>query len=167
MSSKHKTLHLTFRDRRDAGTALGKELLKRRDWQDPVVLALPRGGVPVAAEVARELDAPLELLYRDGQPPLQLEGREAILVDEGLITGATMRAAVQAARKLSPDRITLAVPVGAHESCDALAGIADDVVCVRTPEPFGGIEDWYTDFPPVSDEEVNTLVTLAQRHIES
>lgn len=185
MSSKHKTLDLTFRDRRDAGAALGKALLKHRDWQDPVVLALPRGGVPVAAEVARALDAPLDILvvgepghprqaelerrealYRGDHPPVTIEGREVILVDDGVATGATMRAAVQAVRQLSPARVTVAVPVGARESCDSLESVADSVVCVRTPEPFGAVAQWYSDFPQTSDEEIRSLLAAAQRHVE-
>jgi putative phosphoribosyl transferase len=166
MSSKRKTLNLTFRDRQDAGAALGKELLKRRDWQDPVVLALPRAGVPVAAEVARALHAPLDL-YGSEDPPVPMEGREVILVADGITTGATMREAVQAVRKLAPARVTVAAPVGAHESCNALASVADDVVCVRTPEPFNDVAQWYTDFPQTSDEEVLSLLAAAQRHIES
>src|SRR5437868_6677320 len=176
--SSGKTRHalgLGYRDRSDAGAALGKELLKRRDWEDPVVLALPRGGVPVAAEVARLLDAPLDILvvrkighphheefaigaiasggtlvmntqsdnflgdvargdieriiereqaelqrrehlYRGDRPAIPVQGREVIIVDDGLATGATMRAAVQAIRQLQPSRVTVAVPVGARES---------------------------------------------------
>jgi predicted phosphoribosyltransferase len=226
MSSKGKSPHLTFRDRRDAGAALGKALLRDRDWQDPVVLALPRGGVPVAAEVARELDAPLDILvvrkighprheefaigalasggtmvlnpetdsflgevspaevdriaqreraelerreslYRGDHAPVAVEGREVILVDDGLATGATMRAAVQAVRQLGPARVTVAVPVGAHESCDALRSVADSVVCIRTPEPFGGVAQWYSDFPQTSDDEVRSLLAAAKRQIES
>lgn len=220
MSFKHRTPDFTFRDRRDAGIALGKALLKHRDWEDPVVLALPRGGVPVAAEVARELDAPLdvlvvrkighphheefaigalasggvvvinaetdsfmasvspaeidrivereraelqrrEALYRGDRVAVPVEGREVILVDDGLATGATMRAAVQAVRQLRPGRVTVAVPVGARESCDALESVADDVVCVRTPEPFRAVGLWYSEFPQTSDEEVGSV--LAQR----
>ena len=217
---------LGFRDRRDAGAALGKALLKHRDWQDPVVLALPRGGVPVAAEVARELSAPLDILvvrkighprheefaigavasggvmvmnrqddsflgsvpqpeidrvvareraelrrrealYRGDHPPIPLQGREVIIVDDGLPTGATMRAAVQAVRQLQPARVTVAVPVGARESCDALQARADGVVCVRTPEPFHAVGAWYSDFPQTSDDEVRKLLAQADRQLAS
>lgn len=223
-NTKAGTLHLGFRDRVDAGRALGKALLKRRDWQDPVVLALPRGGLPVAAEVARELDAPLDVLvvrkighpqheefaigalasggvmvmnsqtdsmlrapdraevdrivkreqaelerreklYRGDDPPIPLQGREVIIVDDGLATGATMRAAVEAVRQLQPARVTVAVPVGARESCDALEAVADDVVCVRTPVPFGAVGAWYTNFPQTSDEEVRSLLAAARGHL--
>ncbi len=213
-----------FRDRRDAGAALGRALLKHRDWDDPVVLALPRGGVPVAAEVARVLRAPLDILlvrkighprheefaigaiaaggvqvmnapqdsflgdapagevdrivrreraelqrrerlYRGEQPAVALDGREAIIVDDGLATGATMRAAVQAVRQLGPARVVVAVPVGARDSCDALQALADDVVCVRTPEPFQAVGLWYDEFPQTSDEEVRELLARAHRHL--
>jgi putative phosphoribosyl transferase len=182
MSSGPRTLHLTFRDRRDAGAALGKELLKRGDWQDPVVLALAPGGVPVAAEVARELDAPLDVLVPAGPdrnaererlyrgehlPPVPVEGREVILVDDSVATGATMRAAVQAVRPLAPSRVVIAVPVGASESCEALRSVADGVVCARTPEPFGGVAQWYSEFPNTSEQEVRSLIATTRRHVES
>ena len=96
-----------------------------------------------------------------------MEGREVILVDDGIATGATMREAVQAVRKLAPARVTAAAPVGSHETCDSLASVADDVVCVRTPEPFDDVAQWYTDFPQTSDEEVRSLLAAAQRHVES
>lgn len=221
-----RELGLGFKDRRDAGAALGQALLKHRDWQDPVVLALPRGGVPVAAEVARRLEAPLDILvvrkighplheefaigaiasggvtvmnppqetmlgeadqrdvdrivqreqaelrrreelYRGGHEAVPLEGREVIVVDDGLATGATMRAAVQALRALHPSRITVAVPVGASESCDALSSVADDVVCVRMPEPFYAVGAWYSEFPQTSDDEVRELLAAAYRHLHA
>lgn len=225
-SMKHRALGLGFRDRRDAGAALGKELLKHRDWQDPVILALPRGGVPVAAEVARELKAPLDILlvrkighprheefaigaiasggvrvmndqihdalgnvapaeievivqreqaelqrreklYRGGHAAIPLQGREVILVDDGLATGATMRAAVQAVRQLRPGRVTVAAPVGARDSCDALESLADDVVCIRTPEPFHAVGLWYAEFAQTSDDEVRSLLASTKRHVTS
>lgn len=213
---------LGFRDRSDAGKALGQELLKR-DWSDPVVLALPRGGVPVAFEVAILLDAPLDVLvvrkighprqpefavgaiasggvhimndeqpgfladlaheelatvvqrereelarreelYRDQCAPLTLAGREVILVDDGLATGASMRAAVRAVRQLDPAQVVVAVPVGAAESVDALRTVADDVVCIRTPEPFRAVGLWYDEFPQTSDEEVRELLQEARHY---
>ena len=212
-----------FRDRHEAGQVLGETLRGRRAWRDPVVLALPRGGVPVAYEVAKALDAALDILvvrkighprheefaigaiagggisvmnpeaqgylgdvedaelqrivareraelqrrealYRGGQPAVPLAGRDAILVDDGLATGSTMRAAVQALRRMNPARIMVAVPVGARDSCDAMAQIADDVVCVRTPEPFRAVGLWYQDFPQTSDEEVRQLLDAAHQH---
>ncbi len=215
-----------FRDRKEAGIALGEALRAHRHWHDPVVLALPRGGVPVAAEVAQALDAPLDILvvrkighphheefavgaiasggvtvmnpredsmlgeaddaavariiererqelqrrealYRGGRPAVPLAGRDAIVVDDGLATGATMRAAVQALRALRPARIAVGVPVGARESCEALARLADDVVCVRMPEPFRAVGLWYAEFLQTSDEEVRELLEAAQRHHEA
>ena len=221
--SRHE-LSLGFHDRSDAGRALGEELLKRRDWKDPLVLALPRGGVPVAYEVAMLLDAPLdvlvvrkighprheefaigaiasggvkvmnaeadgylggvradevarivareqaelarrEALYRDDRPLPGITGHEVILVDDGLATGATMRAAVQAVRQLDPAHVTVGVPVGAAETCDALRALADDVVCIRTPEPFRAVGLWYAQFPQTSDDEVRDLLLRARRHL--
>lgn len=221
---KHGNLDLGFRDRSDGGKALGRELLKRHDWQDPVVVALPRGGVPVGFEVARLLAAPLDILivrkighprhpefaigalasggvmvmnpeadsflasvsqadidrivereraelerrekaYRGDEPPVPLQGREAILVDDGLATGATMRAAVQAVRQLGPSMVCVAVPVGARESCDALTTLADQVVCIRTPEPFIAVGGWYSEFPQTSDDEVRSLLATARREM--
>ena len=220
---KSRVLDLGYRDRSDAGAALGKDLLKRRDWDDPVILALPRGGVPVAAEVARLLEAPLDILvvrkighplheefaigaiasggtlvmnnrsaadvsradierivarerdelqrreklYRGNHPAIPVEGREAIIVDDGLATGATMRAAVQAIRQLQPSRVTVAVPVGARESSEALEAVADDVVCVRTPEPFNAVGSWYSEFPQVSDDEVRSVLATAYEYMAS
>jgi predicted phosphoribosyltransferase len=106
-----------------------------------------------------------EALYRGNHPAVPLEGREAILVDDGLATGATMRAAVQAVRQLGPARVTVAVPLGARETCDALDALADDVVCVRTPEPFLAVGAWYAEFPQTSDEEVRKLLAEARRHL--
>ena len=213
-----------FRDRREAGQALGGRLLRHRDWHDPVVVALPRGGVPVAFEVARALDAPLDILlvrkighprheefaigaiasggvtvmnadrngllggvrrdevacilareqaelarrdalYR-GECPLQpVRGRDVILVDDGLATGATMRAAVDAVRQHDPARVIVAVPVGAPSSCETLKGFADDVVCLRSPEPFRAVGLWYADFPQTTDDEVRALLVQAPRRV--
>jgi putative phosphoribosyl transferase len=188
---------------------------------DVVVLALPRGGVPVAFEVAEALDAPLDVFvvrklgmpghpefaigaiasggvrvlsdelvrwyqipdsaieavtqteltelerrereYRDGRPLTQLRDRTAILVDDGLATGSTMRAAVQAVRAHEPARVIVAVPVGAPETCEQFADVADKTVCARTPEPFAAVGLWYRDFSQTSDEEVRDLL---QRHAQ-
>jgi putative phosphoribosyl transferase len=204
-----------FRDRVDAGRALAGELRHLRD-SDAVVLALPRGGVPVAAEVARELGAPLdvllvrklgvpgheelafgavasggvrvvvdlvvadarldaatieratetarrelerrEALYREGRPPVPVRGRTVILVDDGLATGATMRAAARAARELDAARVVVAVPVAAAQTADALQHDADEVVVVATPTPFLAVGSWYADFSPVGDDEVRRLL---------
>jgi putative phosphoribosyl transferase len=208
-----------FRDRREAGRILA-QLLKdyaRRD--DVVVLALPRGGVPVAYELAQQLDAPLDVFvvrklglpghpelamgaiasggvlvldtrlvhalgvtqaelervieferrelerreaaYRDGRKPLDLAGKTVILVDDGLATGATMHAAAQAVRQAEPERIVVAVPVAAAETCDEFRDDVDDVVCAATPSPFLAVGVWYEDFSQTSDDEVREL--LAQR----
>lgn len=206
-----------FQDRREAGRALGVALRKYAGRGDVVVLALPRGGVPVAYEVARALGAPLDLFlvrklgtpghrelamgaiasggvrvlnddvvrwygipqdsieavareeerellrreraYREGREPVPIEGRIVILVDDGLATGSTMRAAVKAVRQLRPSAVVVGVPVGARETCDELSAIADEVVCVRTPEPFAAVGQWYLDFDQTTDEEVQRLLS--------
>ena len=206
-----------FQDRRQAGRALSEELRKYVGRNDVVVLALPRGGVPVAFEVARRLEAPLdlflvrklgtpghrelamgaiasggirvlnddvvrwsgiaqddidavaheeerellrrELAYREGRDPVPVEGRVAILVDDGLATGSTMRAAVKAVRQRDPSRVVVAVPVGARDTCDELSAIADEVVCVGTPEPFSAVGQWYADFDQTTDDEVRRLLS--------
>lgn len=206
-----------FQDRRHAGRALSEELRKYAGRNDVVVLALPRGGVPVAFEVARRLEAPLdlflvrklgtpghrelamgaiasggvrvlnddvvrwygiaqddidavaqeeerellrrELAYREGRDPAPVEGRVAILVDDGLATGSTMRAAVKAVRQRDPSRVVVAVPVGARDTCDELSAIADEVVCVGTPEPFSAVGQWYADFNQTTDDEVRRLLS--------
>ena len=206
-----------FRDRRHAGAVLASRLQHLAGGHDLVVLALPRGGVPVAYEVARALAAPLDVFvvrklgmpghpefamgaiasggvrvmnedvftwyrpsaaaieavtraeleelkrreraYRDGRPPLPVEGRTVILVDDGLATGSTMRAAVLAVRRLRPARVVVAVPVGARETCDSLRAIADEVVCSRMPEPFSAVGLWYIDFSQTSDDEVRHLLS--------
>jgi predicted phosphoribosyltransferase len=211
---------LRFRDRRHAGAALGKQLQHFADSPDVVVLALPRGGVPVGYEVARALGIPLDVFvvrkiglpghpelamgaiasggvrvmnadvvarfrpsaaaidavtraelaeldrreraYRDGRLPLPIEGRTVILVDDGLATGSTMRAAVLAIRRLRPARVIVAAPVGARETCVALRDIADEVVCALTPDPFAAVGLWYVDFSQTTDEEVRELLE-AQR----
>jgi predicted phosphoribosyltransferase len=207
---------MLFRDRTDAGRLLAGELTRYADRRDVVVLALPRGGVPVAAEVARALHAPLDVflvrklgvpgheelamgaiatggvrvlndevvaaleipeqvidevaaeeqrelerrgcLYRGDRPPLPVRDRTVILVDDGLATGSTMRAAVAALRRQGPRRIVVAVPVGAHDTCAELADEADEVVCARTPRPFRAVGLWYDDFSQTTDEEVRSLL---------
>jgi predicted phosphoribosyltransferase len=208
---------LRFRDRRDAGAVLAGRLRHLADRPDLLVLALPRGGVPVAYEVARALGAPMDVFvvrklglpgypelamgaiasggiramnqdvisayrpsaadieaviraelielerrereYRDHRPSLPVEGRTVILVDDGLATGSTMRAAVLAIRKLRPARVVVAVPVGARETCAALREVADEVVCAYTPEPFSAVGLWYVDFSQTTDEEVRHLLS--------
>lgn len=210
-----------FADRQDAGRELARHLRQYADRPDVVVLALPRGGVPVAFEVAEALDAPLDIFvvrklgmpghpefamgalasggvrvlndeavpwqdipvdaleavtrrelaelerrereYRQGRPLIALGGRVVVLVDDGLATGSTMRAAVHAVRTHQPARVVVAVPVGASETCQQFADVADDVVCAWTPEPFAAVGLWYRDFSQTTDEEVKALL---QRHAE-
>jgi putative phosphoribosyl transferase len=120
----------------------------------------------LATVVARE-QAELqrrEALYRGERPPLELAGRTVIVVDDGLATGATMRAALQAVRQRQPARLIAAAPVGARDTCMALRGEADEVVCAATPEPFRAVGLWYRDFPQASDEEVRRLLAQAQQN---
>ena len=207
---------MLFKDRREAGQILARRLSAYAGRDDVFVLGLPRGGVPVAAEVARALRAPLdvfvvrkigapqqpelalgaiasgdvqvvnwyavealhisqetfneivareraeiarrELAYRDGRPLPSLNGKTVILADDGLATGATMLAAVQALRQLGPARIVVAVPVAAADTCTELKREVDDVVCAATPEPFYGVGMWYQDFTQTNDEEVRQLL---------
>lgn len=202
-----------FADRAAAGRALGAELLKR-GLRDPVVYALPRGGVPVAIEVAKALDAPLDLLlvrkigapgyeelaagsivdgerpdiilnedvvrglavsethiteiarrelreierrralYAPGKAPLAAKDRTAILVDDGVATGASMKAAIAAIRRRAPRRIVAAAPVAAPETAAELAALADEVVCLATPARFRAVGLYYDDFHQLSDAEV-------------
>ena len=211
---------MLFRDRYDAGRRLAGELMAYANRSDVLVLALPRGGVPVAYEVARALRAPLDVFlvrkrglpgheelamgaiasggvrvlneelvhvldiapevidevaeeerwelerreraYRDDRQPLDVRGRIVILIDDGLATGSTMRAAVAALRKQGPARILVAVPVAAPSTCQEFQQEVDEVVCVRTPEPFRAVGIWYDDFSQTSDEEVHALLEEAQ-----
>lgn len=207
-----------FRDRSEAGRLLGAELGRRFGSQpDALVLALPRGGVPVAFEVALALDAQLDVFvvrklgvpgheelamgaiasggicvmnddvlryevvsqaqidevtkreqqelerreksYRGSSAPLDVTGRTVFVVDDGLATGATMRAAVRALRKMNAGRIIVAVPVAAKETCLEFRSEADDIVCLRTPSPFQAVGLWYEDFTQTTDEEVRRLLT--------
>ena len=205
-----------YGNRREAGGALAAQLRAYAARPDVVVLALPRGGVPVAYEVARSLPAPLDVFlvrklgvpgheelamgaiasggvrvlnadivrwygitpsvidaiaqaeqaelerreaaYRDNRPPVDLHGRTVLLVDDGLATGSSMKAAVQAVRARGPARIVVAVPVGAADTCRDLAAVADEVVCARTPRDFRAVGLWYRDFSQTTDEEVRELL---------
>jgi predicted phosphoribosyltransferase len=106
-----------------------------------------------------------ERAYRAGQPLTPIKGRIVILVDDGLATGSTMRAAVMAVRRLHPARVVVAAPVGARETCDALRETADEVVCPLTPKPFSAVGLWYANFAQTSDEEVRQL--LRAHHAEA
>jgi putative phosphoribosyl transferase len=207
---------LPFRDRSEAGQALARQLSAYKNQSDVLVLALPRGGVPVAYEVARALEAPLDIFlvrklgvpgheelamgaiasgglrvmndeivamhrlsereidpvvaretaeiarrerrYRGDHPPEPIQGSIAILIDDGLATGATMRAAVRALRRQQPAKIVVAVPVAAASTCADLREEADEVVCALTPEPFHAVGLWYQDFTQTTDDEVRTLL---------
>jgi putative phosphoribosyl transferase len=206
----------TFRDRDDAGVQLA-ELLDHLASREPVVLGLPRGGVPVAAHVAARLRAPLDILvvrklgvpshpelamgaigeegarvleptvlrhagittkqlaaveateraeiqrratrYRDGRAPVPLEGRVVVIVDDGIATGSTARAAIQIARDRGAERVVLAVPVAAAETADELAQLVDELVCVTTPPHFVAVGQFYGNFAQVSDDEVASLLS--------
>jgi predicted phosphoribosyltransferase len=210
-----------FRDRRAAGRALAEKLARHAGRPEVLVLALPRGGVPVAYEVATALGAPLDVFlvrklgapgreelamgaiasggvrvlntdvvnhlgipaeeidlatareqqelerreraYRDDRPPPAVRDRIVILVDDGLATGSTMRAAVAALRQQGPGRVVVAVPVGAPETCQEFQAEADEVVCARAPEPFYAVGIWYEDFSQTTDEEVFALLAHAPR----
>jgi len=212
-----------FKDRRDAGRKLAQELLAYAGSSDVIVLALPRGGVPVAYEVARALSVPLDIYivrklglpgqeelaigaiasggtrvlnhdivqtlkipqtmidmitrqelqeverrvraYRGDRPPPEVRGRTVILVDDGLATGASMRAAVAALRAQNPARIVVAVPTAAPETCEAFRPEVDGIVCAMTPEPFYGVGRWYEDFSQTTDEEVRALLEEAARQL--
>jgi putative phosphoribosyl transferase len=208
-----------FRDRVEAGRLLARRLSEYANRDDVIVLALPRGGVPVAYEVAKALDAPLDVFlvrkvgvpgyeelamgavatggvlvlderliqrlgigrdrleqavraelrelerreeaYRGGRSPLHLEGKTVILVDDGLATGASMRAATEAVRRHNPARVVVAVPVAAEETCDQFREFVDEIVCEVTPRPFHAVGLWYEDFSQTSDEEVRELLGRA------
>jgi putative phosphoribosyl transferase len=208
-----------FRDRFEAGRLLGPAVAERLHGRSNViVLALPRGGVPVGFEVARALGAPLDVFivrklgvpgheelamgaiasggvrvlnddvlrhipvspqaieavatreqaelvrreasYRGSKPPLDVHGKTVVVVDDGLATGSTMRAAVRALRAMDAGSIIVAVPVAARETCEELRAEVDDVVCLRTPEPFQAVGLWYEDFTQTTDEEVHELLAV-------
>ncbi|MCP3100818.1 phosphoribosyltransferase [Myxococcus sp. K15C18031901] len=146
--------------------------------------AIATGGVHVVNdEVVRQLDIPPEQIdaaaaregaelrrrersYRQGRPALDVRHRRVILVDDGLATGATMRAAVAAVRQLEPARVVVAVPVAAPEACDLLEEEADEVVCARMPDPFFAVGLWYRDFAQTTDDEVRALLASASRAAE-
>jgi predicted phosphoribosyltransferase len=208
-----------FANRAEAGQLLAEKLLDYAGRDDAIVLGLPRGGVPVAFEVAQRLRVPLDVFivrklgvpgfeelalgaiasggvrvlnedvaralphaeeaiesvtaretaelerreqsYRDGRPAPELHGRTVILVDDGLATGATMRAAVEALRRRDVAKIVVAAPVGAPETCRELQDEVDDIVCALTPDYFQAVGQYYEDFAQTSDEEVRELLARA------
>ena len=208
---------MTFSDRKDAGRQLAAKMKDYKGHRDLVVLALPRGGVPVGAEVARELEAPFDVFlvrklgapgqeelamgaiasggvrvlnpsvvrgmgisdevieetverekeelqrrefeYRGARPPLDLKGRVVVLVDDGLATGASMGAAVQAVREAKPRHIIVAVPTAAPDTANEISKEADKVISVMTPSPFMAVGAWYDDFRQTTDDEVRELLS--------
>ena len=214
---------MIYRDRIDAGKQLALRLSQYANRDDLLVLALPRGGVPVAYEVTKALRAPLDIflvrklgvpgheelamgaistggvrvinadvvdhlriparvvdavvetelrelerrerLYRGARTEPEVSGKTVILVDDGLATGSTMRAAVEALRQQSPARIVVAVPVSASETCDEYRMGVDEIICAQTPEPFMGVGMWYQDFSQTTDAEVRDLLAKAESEI--
>ena len=211
---------MIYRDRIDAGKQLAARLSNYANRDDVLVLALPRGGVPVAYEVAKVLHAPLDIflvrklgvpgheelamgaiatggvrvinadvvdylriparvvdavvdtelrelerrerLYRGTRAEPDVSGKTVILVDDGLATGSTMRAAVEALRQQNPARIVVAVPVSAPETCDEYRMGVDEIICVQTPKPFMGVGMWYRDFSQTTDEEVREILARSE-----
>lgn len=207
---------MIYRNRSEAGKHLAAQLASYADRDDVLVLALPRGGVPVAFEVARKLRAPLDIFlvrklglpgheelamgaiatggvrvlnddvvdyleipddviesiaakeltelerreraYRGNRPEPEVRGKTVILVDDGLATGSTMRAAASALRQQGPARIVVAVPVSAPETCDEYRMGVDEIICAATPRRFYGVGRWYRDFSQTTDEEVRELL---------
>jgi putative phosphoribosyl transferase len=214
-------ISLPFLNRIQAGRLLSAELLAYRNHMDVVVLGLPRGGLPVAYEIARALGAPMDALlvrklgvpgqrelafgaiaiggvrvldngiiselgltpqeieetaaeeqrvleagnwkYRQGRPAPQIHGRIVIATDDGIATGSTMRAAVQALRSLKASRVVVATPVASIEAVSLLRNEADEVVCLAQPDPFQAVGYWYRDFSQVSDEEARWLLEKSTR----
>ncbi|HEX4169848.1 MAG TPA: phosphoribosyltransferase [Bryobacteraceae bacterium] len=214
-------IHPIFRDRVDAGKTLAERVARSVRDPESLVLALPRGGVPVGFEVARVLHAELDIflvrklglpgrdelaigaiasggvrvlnkalvkelrvsqnlidqitaredqelkrreeLYRQGRPPVQVRDRTVILVDDGLATGASMKAASQALRLQEPARIMVAVPVAAEETCDEFRMNVDEIVCAYTPQPFMAVGIWYENFSQTTDDEVQRLLKEAEQ----
>ncbi len=213
-----------FRNRFDAGRRLAATLEQYASTPHLLVLALPRGGLPVGYEIARALNAALDVMlvrklgvpgheelamgaiasggirilsediiagfaiperviatvaaneeaelqrrertYRSHQPPPVIPGRTIILVDDGLATGSTMRAAAAALRSQQPERLIVAVPVAPAETCAALSREVDQVYCLMTPEPFFSVGTWYEDFSQMADEEVRSLLEAATANLE-
>jgi predicted phosphoribosyltransferase len=208
-----------FKDRVDAGKKLAKELSKYANLSDVLILALPRGGVPVAFEVAKELNVEMDIYivrklgvpgneelamgaiasdnirvlnedvvssfqisertidivavrelrelerreyaYRGNRPKPEIKGKTVILIDDGLATGATMRAAVAALKTKNPAKIVVAVPTAAADTCMFFKETVDEIICVATPEPFYGVGAWYGDFSQTTDKEVCDLLDKA------
>ena len=209
---------MVFADRRDAGRALAKALREQATFENAIVLALPRGGVPVAYEVATELHLPLdvfivrklgapfepelamgavasggivvlneqvlrlysirreavdaaitreqeeigrrEVAYREGRPPAQVSGRTVMVIDDGLATGATMRAAIRALRPVAA-RMIVAVPVAAAGTCEQIRHEVDQLISLECPESFSAVGEFYREFEPTTDDEVRALLAAS------
>ncbi len=214
-------MYKPFTDRLQAGQYLAERLQAYANRSDVLVLALPRGGVPVGFEIAQALHTPLDVLlvrklgvpgheelamgaiasngvrvlneevvtaldippavieqvaaeerrelerrdreYRDGRPPQDVSGKSVILVDDGLATGSTMRAAAQAVRAQHPARTVVAVPAAPPDVCREFLQLVDEVLCGITPEPFYGVGAWYQDFPQLTDAQVHEYLSKAAR----
>ncbi len=210
-----------FNDRTDAGKRLSERLSEYANREDVLILALPRGGVPVAFEVAKELNLKMDIfivrklgvpgneelamgaiasgnirvlnedvirsfripqkaideatanelgelerrerIYRKNRPVPKISGSTVILIDDGLATGATMRAAVAAVKTKNPAKVIIAVPVAAPDTCSDFGSEVDEVMCVATPEPFYGVGAWYEDFSQTTDKEVCDLLDKATK----
>jgi len=211
---------MAFRDRQEAGKVLASKLFNYSGKSNVVVLGLARGGIPVAHEVAKALNAPLDVFvvrklgvpgqkefamgaiasgkvrvlnedvikvlsipdeviesvaaveevelarreqrYRDNRVPIAVQDKMVVLVDDGLATGSTMRAAVMALRRLNPARIVVAVPVGSPSTCEEFKEEVDEIVCATTPKRFHAVGQWYVEFSQTSDEEVRELLSAMQ-----
>jgi putative phosphoribosyl transferase len=214
---------MIFKNRKDAGKELAEKLIEYKNRQDVLVLALPRGGVPVAFEAARKLNAPLDVFfvrklgvpgqeelamgaiasgevrvlnekvvnplripkeiveavarkenrelerrekaYRDDLPAPEIAGKTVILIDDGLATGATMRAAIIALKQQNPAKIIVAVPVASPETCAEFRDEVDKIICAVMPEPFRGVGLWYEDFSQTTDEEVRELLSKSREKL--
>ena len=210
---------MIFRDRTEAGQVLASKLTKYVNQVNTVILALPRGGVPVAYEIGKELGLPVDIfvvrklgvpgheelamgaiasggvrhinrdvvdqlridsetidvasrreqkeierreqLYRGQRPPVDVRNKTVILVDDGLATGSTMRAAIAALRQHRPARIVVAVPAAAPRTCSDIADEVDEIICAATPEPFYAVGQWYQEFSQTTDDEVRDLLARA------
>ena len=210
---------MIFRDRTEAGQVLASKLTKYLNQVNTVILALPRGGVPVAYEIGQELGLPVDIfvvrklgvpgheelamgaiasggvrhinrdvvdqlridsetidvasrreqkeierreqLYRGQRLPVDVRNKTVILVDDGLATGSTMRAAIAALRQHRPARIVVAVPAAAPQTCSEIADEVDEIICAATPEPFYAVGQWYQEFSQTTDEEVRDLLARA------
>ncbi|MBD3182448.1 phosphoribosyltransferase [Candidatus Poribacteria bacterium] len=215
----------TFKNRVDAGKKLADKLSDYSDKDNVIILALPRGGAPVAFEVAKKINAPLdvflvrklgvpgreelamgaiasggvrvlnddilrmlsipdeginrvaekeqkelerrEIEYRGDRQELDVKGKICILIDDGLATGASMRAAIKALQQMEPAKIVVAVPVGASEVCEGFENEADEVICAATPEPIHAIGAWYDNFSQTTDDEVRAILAEADKLVKS